>query len=133
MWRERDSSRIVCNYLRSKSRSERPNIIEALSRSFLVVSRVLLPHGGFTTEEAECSFSVAQNTGVRDPHRSLMLPTVAREVGIDRSVKENKNVFGSEIKRCFGGIKDSREASRLDSPHSNGILTILGAVVVWVG
>ena len=106
----------LCNYPRSKSSSERPNIIEALSRSFSVGSRVLFPPGGFTTEEAEGSFSVAQNTGVSDPHRSRTLSAVAREVGINWAVEENKKVFGAEIKRCFGGIKNFQGASRLDFP-----------------
>ena len=112
------------NYIRSKSDVEKPHVMEALSRSFSVGSRVLLLPAGFTTEEAESSFSVAQNTGVRDPHRSLMLSTVAREVGINWAVKENKKVFDAEIKKCFGSIKDFQEASRQAFLHSNEILAI---------
>ena len=77
--------------------------LDGLRGGFEESYRVLSTDGGFPTEEAASSYILSQNTGVRDPHRSLMLSTVSREVGINWDVSENEKVFGIAIKNFSAG------------------------------
>ena len=89
-------------YLSTVGRARTLNTETSLEQMFVVGSEIVLEPGGFTTKDAEASFSLGRMTGLNCPYRSMQLTTCYREVCLRFLCRQQRSFMDNASEKFFG-------------------------------